>query len=324
MNHAAAMARRRRRYVADVLAVNDRMSLRGLASHVPPESLLYLARRPGGLVVLVARADGMPERYLLGIHGFRLAQYLRLEFASHEIAFDRALFAEPPGQHGQEIHVLAMDEGSGAIFRYMSLLGSADPLPMSPADPRRALFPCEVAHRTNLFDHVPLDDGVDTSHIWEAKRLVRRAPAESGLATRLRLTLELTLGFYTALSRMQPSVKVLVGDGEEGVAITRLARSLPDVSVVEGTVPSLPDDDLMRGLYTQREVVKPFVAKVPQGAELHELIRRVELALADRDPLAGFKTLVGHTNGQPRRVQSCISSRHQTSSTLRSPNATGG
>src|SRR5215468_4263126 len=86
MNHAAA-ARRRRRYVADVLAVNDRMSLRGLASHVPPESLLYLARRPGGLVVLVARADGIPERYLLGIHGFQLAQYLRLEFASHEIAF---------------------------------------------------------------------------------------------------------------------------------------------------------------------------------------------------------------------------------------------
>jgi hypothetical protein len=291
------------RYIADVQDINARMSLRGLAGRIEPASLLYLARRPDGLVVLAAHARGIPQRYLLGIGSFRLAEYLRLRYADDEVAYARALFAEPATGHGNEIHVLAMDEASGAIYRYMSLVGSADAEPMGLLDPRRTAFPCELAHRTNVFAHVPLSD-VDTSNVWEAKRLVQRGGA-TGLGARLRLTLELMLGFYTALGRITPTAKVLVGDGEEGVAITRLVRSLREVHVLEGTEPSLPEGDLMRGLYTQRESVKAFVARAPHGTELDDLIGTISDALAERDPLIGFKQLVGQVGGAPRRVQVC-------------------
>jgi len=299
------VAERRRRYVSDVIALHDRISLRGFASQVSSDSVLYRARRPDGLLVMAVRNDGIPDRYLLGIHGFRLAEYLRLRFASDEVAFDRALFAEPAGGHADEIHVLALDEESGTILRYVSLVGSADPVPMAPRDPDRAPFPSEVVHGINLFDHVDVDPGIDTSQIWEIKRLVHRGSrAGSDLVGRLRLTLELMLGFYTALSRVEPPVRIIVGDGEERVSIARLLRSLRDITVIEGTTPSLPKDDLMypRYAYASRDVVKAFVVKVPQGEELRQLSEHLRRALANPNPLVGFKELVSQVGGQLRRV----------------------
>lgn len=298
------VAERQRRYVSDVIALHDRISLRGIAAHVRPESVLYQARRPDGRLVLAVRGDGIPERYLLAIHGFRLAQYLQLKFASHEIAFNRALFAEPASGHADEIHVLALDEASGTILRYVALAGSADAVPMDPRDPSRAPFPCEVVHGVNLFDHVEIDPGIDTSQIWEIKRLVHRASHGGGLVARLRLTLELMLGFYTAISRAEPPVRVIIGDGEERVAIARLLRSLRDITIVEGTRPTLPADDLLypRYAHAAQEVVKAFVARLPRDDELQRLIDDLERALAHPNPLLGFKELVSQVGGQLRRV----------------------
>ncbi|MFJ1702307.1 hypothetical protein [Kitasatospora sp. NPDC088346] len=295
---------RQNRFVSDVMALHDRMNLRGLAASISPDDLLYLARRPDGLVVLAARHRGIPERYLIGIYGFRLAQYLRLRFADESLAFRRALFSEPHGGHrAEEVHVLAMDERTGAILRYVSLVGAPEGDPADLRDPDRTPFPCERAHRINLFDHVAFEEEVTTSEVWEVKRLVHRGPqgGDNG-ATRLRVTLELMLGFYTALGRIRPGVKVLVGDGEEGVAIQRTLRSLREITVLEGTVPSLPADDLMFPLYTQREVVKAFAARAPRGGELDELIGQLQCALAHEDLLLGFRSMVGQVGGQLRRV----------------------
>src|SRR4029077_19611283 len=147
----------------------------------------------------------------IGIYGFRLAQYLRTRFASARIAFDRALFTEPHAGHGEEIHVLGLDETTGAILRYVSLVGSADEEPRALTDPDRALFPCEVAHGVNLFDHVPLSEPVDTREVWEIKRLVQRG-SETDMpgARRLRVSLELMLGLYTALLRLHHARGVIV------------------------------------------------------------------------------------------------------------------
>ncbi len=300
----SAEARSRRRFVADVMGVHDRMSLRGLADAVEPEHLLHLSRHADGLVVLAARHQGIPQRYLLGIHGFRLAQYLRLRFADEGLAYRRALFAEPYRSEGSnEVHVLAMDERSGSILRYISLVGAPGSDPADLRDPARTLFPCERAHGVNLFDHVPMDDEVSTGEVWEVKRLVHRGPlgGDDGV-TRLRVTLEMMLGFYTALGRIRPQVKVLVGDGEEGVAIQRTLRSLKEITVLEGTTPSLPADDLMFPLYTQRDVVKAFAALAPRGAELDHLTARLRDALAHEDLLVGFKSMVGQVGGRLRRV----------------------
>jgi hypothetical protein len=291
---------RRDRYVADIVTLHDRMSLRGLADLIEP---LYLARRPGGLTVLAARRSQLPERYQLAIYGFRLAQYLRSGFASADVAFERAMFAEPDGGCGEEIHVIGLEEATGSIVRYISIVASPDPEPMALSSAGRSPFPCEVAHGINLFDHVGLAEPVTSSEVWEIKRLMQRdCEAQAPGMWRLRVSLELMLAFYSVLATLDPAVKLLIGDGEEGLAIRRLLRSLKEVTVIEGTRPSLPHNDLLHPAYTQREAVKPFVARAPRGAELSELVGRLERALSAADPLSGFKQLVAETSGDVRRV----------------------
>jgi len=296
------------RYADDLIAVHDRISLRDIAARAEPGSVLHLARRPDGLVVLAVRGAGLPPRYQLAIRGFRLAQYLRLNFASQDIAHRRALFAEPVAGPVDELHVLALDR-AGTIQRYLALVGPLDPAPMALRDPGRARFPCEQVHRVNLFDHVAVDPTVDSWGVREVKRLVAR-PEPAGarpvsLAGRARLTLELALGFYTALSRLERPLRVLVGEGEERVAIIRLLRSLPEITVVEGTTPGVPGDDLLHPRYAvaAREPVKPFVAPVPVGAELERVIADLRRALHSPHPLLGFRDLVRDVGGQLRRVR---------------------
>ncbi|WNI17993.1 hypothetical protein [Actinacidiphila sp. ITFR-21] len=297
----AALADRRGRYIADVLALHDRISLRGLAAQVDP---LYMVRRPDGLTVLAVPQSGLPERYRLMIYGFRLAQYLRLNYASDRIAHDAGLFAEPHEGHGEEIHVIALQETTGAILRYVSYIGTEDTRPRSLTDPDRVLFPAEVAHGVNFFDHVPAPEPALSNEVWEIKRLVQRgSELRAPVTRRLRITLEMMLCFYSTLQRLSPKPKYLIGDGEEGLAIRRLTRSLKDITVIEGTTPSLPEDDLHFPLYVTRPVVKPFVARAPYGDELADLVQWMETALATTDPLAGFRQLVARVEGEIRRVQ---------------------
>lgn len=302
--YASDHDRRTDSYASTVQMVHSLTNFRSLPTLVPAEGLLYHAEHENGSIVLAVRNDALPEAYRQGIYGFRLAQCLRLKFASAEIAFRRSLITEPNGVHSNEIHVLALDPETGGILRYISLLGSSDPEPVNARDPRRMLFPCEVAHGLNLFQHVRVDDSLDTSRIWEVKRLVQR-PEEAQVPAeyRLRLTLELMLGFYTALSRIQPEVQVLIGDGEEGIALRRLLRSLRDITVVEGTVPSLPADNLMFPLYTVRDVVKPFVAQAPRGDELKKLIDNLDQGVRNGNPLEAFRSLVESVGGRLRRVR---------------------
>lgn len=295
---------RRDRYITDILALHDRISFRLVAEQADPAGLLYQARRPGGLVVLAVLDSALPHRYRLGIAGFRLAQYLRLRYAVADVVYRRALFAEPGhGGARDELHLLALDGRTGAIVRYLSLLGSADPAGTGLRDPARSRFPCEIAHGVDLFAHVPAPAGADSQAVWEAKRLVNGpGTADTAVGDRLTLALELMRGFWSVLAGFRPAVRMLVGDGEEGVAINRLLRNLADVTVLEGTRPRLPAGDLMEGAYTEREVVKVFAAAVPHEDRLRDLVDRIDRALAGADVLAGFKELVAGVAGQVRKV----------------------
>jgi hypothetical protein len=291
------------RYVSELISLHDSVSVRGIETAISSDHLLYSAQRPGGLLVLAARSSGIPQRYLLAIQAFRLAQYLRLRFASPELAYSRALLTEPCPANGEEIHLLVLDADTGTIVRYLSLLGTSDAQPMPLTDPRRSLFPCEVAHGVNLFCHVAQPPELDSSNVWEIKRLVQPSTtAAHGGGQRVRITLEAVFALYTVLSAMAPRIEVLVGDGEEGIAIRRMQRVMRQVTVLEGTAPSLPPDELMYPLYTQREIVKPFVAQVPTSDDLRDMVERFSSAVEDRGPLVAFKLLMKHVNGQLRRV----------------------
>ncbi len=98
-----------------------------------------------------------------------------------------------------------MEERTGAILRYVSVIATTDTAPLPVTHPDRSPFPCEVAHGINLFDHVPTAEPVTVREVWEIKRLMQRpSQRDASPALRLRLSLELMLGFYTVLAGLSP------------------------------------------------------------------------------------------------------------------------
>ena len=65
----------RGRYARDILALQENLNFRSLLQ-ISSDEATYHARRPGGLLTLGLRTDQLTGRHLLGLQGFRLAQYL--------------------------------------------------------------------------------------------------------------------------------------------------------------------------------------------------------------------------------------------------------
>ncbi len=291
-----------RRYAADIVAMHERMSYRRLLEHLPHGDLPHLAVRGDGLVTVAATTEQLPHRYLLGLQGFRLAQYLQLGWACEETLHRNAGFCEPlQSLHPDDVHVLTLSGRTGRILGYLSLTSSADrdPRPLMACD--RAPFPVEEAHGINVFDRVPAPLGVGTDQVRELKRFVHSRTL-TDRAQRLRVTLELLLGAGRTLAAVRPTVRVLVGDVEEEVALRHLLLAGLDVHLIEDTQPWLPDDDLLHLAYTRRGEVKPFVAHVPDRGDLLERIELLETTLASEDLFEATDALSGALRGTTERV----------------------
>jgi hypothetical protein len=291
-----------RRYAADIVAMHERMSYRRLLEHLPQGDLPHLAVRGDGLVTVAATTEQLPHRYLLGLQGFRLAQYLQLGWACEETLHRSAGFCEPPQSlHPDDVHVLTLSGRTGRILGYLSLTTSADGDPRALLAPDRARFPVEEAHGINVFSRVPAPAGVRTDQVRELKRFVH-ARTLTDRSQRLRVTLELLLGAGRTLVAVEPAVRVLVGDVEEDVALRHLLLAGLDVQLIEDTQPWLPDDDLLHLAYTNRGQVKPFVANVPDRGELLERIGLLETTLAAEDLFEAAGALSGVMQGTTERV----------------------
>jgi hypothetical protein len=291
-----------RRYAADIVAMHERMSYRRLLEHLPHGDLPHLAVRGDGLVTVAATTEQLPHRYVLGLQGFRLAQYLQLGWACEETLHRSAGFCEPPQSlHPDDVHVLTLSGRTGRILGYLSLTSSADPEPRALLAADRARFPVEEAHRINVFSSVPAPPGVRTDQVRELKRFVH-SRSLTDRAQRLRVTLELLLGAGRTLVAVEPAVRVLVGDVEEDVALRHLLLAGLDVHLIEDTRPWLPDHDLLHLAYTRRGQVKPFVAHVPDQAVLLERIELLEAGLASTDLFEATDALSGAFRGTTERV----------------------
>lgn len=290
------------RYAADIVALHDRLSHRRLREHLSSAVLLHEAARGDGLVTVAAATEHLPHRYLLGLQGFRLAQYLQLGWACEEALHRSAGFCEPlHSLHPDDVHVITYSSRTGRILGYLTLTSSGEAEPRELRDPGRARFPVETAHRVDLFGSVPAPDGVRSDQVRELKRFVH-ARTLTDKAQRLRVTLELLLGAGRTLVALEPAVRVLVGDVEEQVALRHLLLAGLDVHLVEDTQPWLPDDDLLHLAYTRRGEVKPFVAQVPDPAELEERIELLEAALASEDLFEAADAFSGAVRGSTHRV----------------------
>ncbi|OFE15823.1 hypothetical protein BA895_04710 [Humibacillus sp. DSM 29435] len=277
-----ASGERGARYAADVVSLHRNLSFSALLSQVDPRHLIHVAERGDGLLTVALQTQHLPHRYLVGLQGFRLAQYLQLGWICEDVMYSSAIFCEPvDAVHPQDVHVMTMS-GSGAILGYLALAGPAEGDPADLLDPDRGRFPVEQAHNINLFDHVAGQPGVRTDQVRELKRFVH-ARTVSDRTQRLRITLELLFGMGQVLARITPAVRTLVGDVEENVALRHLLLAGLDVKLIEGTTPRLTEQDLLRHAYVQRSSVKPFVAHLPSEEEVQQRISMLESTLDSPD-----------------------------------------
>jgi hypothetical protein len=289
------------RYVADVVSLHRRLAYRGLAHRVPARDLLHRVERGDGLLTVAVSTRALPHRYLIGLQGFRLAQYLRLGWVCEDVVYSSALFHEPVRNIcADDVHILTMN-GQGAILGYLSLSAAGDGEPERLSDPGRSLFPVERVHAVNLFDHVAALPGVRTDQVREVKRFVHsRSLVDRQL--RLRVTLELMYAMACVLATLRPAVRTLVGDLEENVALRHLLLSGLEVQIVEGTTPRLADRDLLHHAYVERASVKPFVAHLPDEEGIASRIRLLRQTL-DSPSLFDAASLLAHaTHGSLTRV----------------------
>ncbi len=277
---ALSNGERQGRYVQEIIELHRRLRFGGLARHLLREKSAYVADHGFGMVSLAARTECIPRRYLLGLAGFRLAQYLQLGYASPKLVAERSMFCEPVSAwHPSDLHCVVLDSEAGEILGYVTLSHNGDSEAVGVLDgKRRSWFPCETAHGIDLFVSVSAPPTLLSREVREIKRFVH-ARSLGDRSRRLRVSLELLLALSRTIEAEYPAIRALVGDVEPHLALRHLVMAGLDVKMIEGTVPRLPTDDLMHPLYTARSVVQPFFALVPEHGLVSERVRRMEQAV---------------------------------------------
>ncbi|GGY91348.1 hypothetical protein [Streptomyces nitrosporeus] len=251
------------RYVADIIELHERLSYRQLPAEITGTPIYHAQDPHSGLVTLTARDSQFPTRYLRGILGFRLAQYLRLSWISADLVYRTAAYHEPLPRPGglESIHTVTLCSRTGRIRGYVGLSCSTDAVSLPLDSPRRALFPTETAHGIDLLGQYARP-GLGTHQAFELKRFLRDQAMPLGIQHD-RVPWHLMLGMGEAMVQLGDSIRLVLGDAKEHVALRHLRLAGFDLRVVEGTDPSLPPSDPLAPIYRQDVLAKPFVAPVP-------------------------------------------------------------
>lgn len=251
------------RYVADIIELHERLSYRQLPDEITGPPLYCAQDTDSALITLTVRDSQIPARYLRGILGFRLAQYLRLSWISADRVYRTAAYHEPLPRPGnmESLHTVTLCSRTGRIRGYVGLSCSSDAVSLPLDSPRRAPFPTEVAHGIDLLGQYARP-GLGTHQVFELKRFLRDQSMPLG-SQRDRVPWHLMLGIGEAMIQLGDAVRFVLGDAKEHVALRHLRLAGFDLNVVEDTSPSLPASDPLAPIYRQGTLAKPFVAAVP-------------------------------------------------------------
>jgi hypothetical protein len=269
------------RFVADLDRIHHSLTYKGLPDAVSGEPLCRLEGFGDGLTTVSVRESQLPERYLRGVMGFRLVQFLRIGWMDPELVQRRGLYHEPFGGAGAEaIHTVTLTE-TGRIVGYIGLVGSPDPVGLRLDDPSRGLFPAESAHHVDLVTRFATPER-DTHQVYELKRFVRDRAMGPG-DQRNRVPWHLILSLCKVGVAAGEAFQVIVGDSRENGALRHLRLVGFDPVVIDGTEPSLPRSELMWPSYEQsrERLAKPFAGLVPD--DLADTAAAVEEALGLTD-----------------------------------------
>jgi hypothetical protein len=283
--------------VQDILRLHGGLAFHTLVDDVDDDLALHKADHGHGLVTLAAPTRALDDRRLLGISGFRLAEYLRAGLASERVVYERSLFCEPAHAiHPDDVHVITVDRTTGKILGYVALAHTRQAGPTTMAHPERVLFPCEEAHGMRLDTLAPRLSGVPVHRVREIKRLVR-AHSLTDRIRQMRVTLELLAGIAGCVRSMPEPPQLFVGDVEQHVALRHLVLLGLDVVLLEGTTPRLPHSNVMYPMYLAREKVLPFYAEIPQRDEVLRRTALIEQAAAHPSPMRGVRDLMARLSG---------------------------
>jgi hypothetical protein len=252
-----------RRYARDIIAVHDRMCYRRLPEQLEGDPL-HLHQSGDGMLTIAVRDSQLPRRYLLGLLGFRLAQYLRLGWMCERVAYRDALFYEPlPPAAGQEdIHVVSLCQATGRIRGYLMLAGSRDRRPLPLDAPERIRLIAERDHRVDLLRPYAAE-GWTTHQVYETKRLLRDQAMPRGAAhARVPWHVLLAAGRVAIALDRSLSPLVLVGDAKENGTLRHLRLLGVRLDVVEGSSPRLPASSLTWPIFATADPPKPFVGRL--------------------------------------------------------------
>jgi hypothetical protein len=257
------------RFAEGLGRLHGSLTYAGLADAIEGEPLCRLDGLGDGLTTVTFLQSQLPERYLRGILGFRLAQFLQTGLIDPELVHRRAMFHEPIVQPtGPEtIHTVTLTE-TGKIVGYIGMVASPDPEPLALDAPERGRFPVESAHGVELLSAFAAP-GRTTHDVYEVKRFVRDRAMPRG-PQRDRVAWHLILANGHAIASHRGGIQVVLGDSGERGALRHLRLLLGmDLVVIEGTTPSLPRTELMWPSYflPPERLAKPFVGEVPSGAD---------------------------------------------------------
>lgn len=267
-----------RRFAEALARLHDSVTFPGLVDAIDGEPLCRIDGFADGLTTVSFRQRQLPEAYLRGILGFRLAQFLPTGLIDPELVYRDLMFHEPVvGATGPDtIHTVTLTE-SGRIAGYVALVGSPDPIALPLDAPRRGRFPVELAHDVELLSGLAAP-GRTTHSVWEIKRFVRDQRMARG-EQRDRVPWHLVLAVGRLTLGLGDGVQVMIGDSSERGALRHLRVTGLRLRVIEGTTPRLPRSELMWPSYElpPERRAKPFVGLVPDDARAY--VDAVEAAL---------------------------------------------
>jgi hypothetical protein len=271
------------RYVEHIVEMHSRLTYRRLPHEVVGLPAYVSDEFGDGLLTLTFRDSQVPPRYLKGIFGFCLCEYLKHGLMSRDLIYQEALYHEPvpAATAAENLHTVTINVESGQVLGYLGMACSPDPKPRPLDHPRRDRFMVERSHDVDLLAEFAAP-GVNTHHVFEAKRFIRAGSVTSE-EIKARVPLHLLLGFTSAIVRLQ-AIRFIIGEASEegGLRHFRLLGFEP--VVVEGTTPVLPKSELLWPMHDVIKV-KPFTAPVPD--HLPENVSIIRSALRNETDVAG-------------------------------------
>ena len=288
-----------RRYVADIVRLHSELDFRGLADHLIGQPIHFRQDDQYELITLTVLDDQLPLRYLNGVLGFRMAQYLRLGWMSERLVYEGAMFREtvdhPDGV--QNLHTVTLSSRTGRIHGYIGLACTKDPAPLPLDDPARYRFATENAHDIDLVSRYAAP-GLTTHQAFEIKRFVRDLEMQAGKAAEA-VPWELLLSLGKSIVRGDGRIGIMLGDAKEHRALRHFRLTGFDVHVETGTSPRLPETDVLAPIYDQDIVAVPFIAPVPP--DLDDFMNVIQDSLAADAGIAPMVKRLMQLKGRRRR-----------------------